>query len=99
MKRPKEPKTFKYPRIYARPEANSDSHVNVSSMIIVYPDGRPAERMYIDIEYILSRDASDDWHIACWNQNRDMTPQRQVDVLKAYARQFGYETIFIGEIK
>jgi hypothetical protein len=39
----KEPKSFKYPRLYWRPDVYS-YYSPVSELVIIYPDGRQAER-------------------------------------------------------
>ena len=88
----KEPKTFKYPRLYMR---NTDKKVYSEwkeRIRIIYPNGKTE---YDDVEY------SDYFKFEkpCWRL-RSRNPYKQVKAMKDYDASCGYyETIFLGEIK
>lgn len=102
IKAPKEPKTFKHPRIYLRPDfddSNGDSPV--CELLIIYPKRRG------DIwGYALSERPSMVTHLfegegleACWDYGQFDSPHSAVRAMKKFARSKGHKTVFIGEIK
>lgn len=99
MKPPKEPKSFKYPRLYWRPMKHE--HSFIATLVIIYPKGRrTTERTAFH-----NQDASVQFFNingnclpACWDEDW-FTPEERVLRLKEYAQNHGIKTIFLGEIK
>jgi len=88
MKPPKEPKSFKYPRLYMRDIHLSKS--NVAEAIIIYPDGSPAERTFVSLD-ANANCFGNNRKTVCWQADFwsrvfcPMTPEEQVRTMKAYA--------------
>ena|ERR1017187_8527479 len=110
MKQPKEPKTFKYPRLYMRLENCFDSMLAVQRIRIIYPngdcewgdgdcaEGRMIERLTTWADYR-----------PCWHPNKMLnvgdkmpslcTAKEAVKLMKQFDKNEGFDTIFLGEIK
>lgn len=94
MRQPKEPKTFKYPRLYARiVEDGSECEQRIR---IIYPNG---DAEWEDMTHFCL------WHDPCWNKtyhNKKLSQDgnEAVSYMKQYdAKSYRYKTVFLGEIK
>ena len=109
-KQPKEPKKWKYPRLYATVnkktvvDPDNSALGGIAGLIIIYPDGRPPEMAWADMysyqEYTWRN------HPPCWYEERTMRgkPELQVKAFKEYAQNDyiinrSFHRIFIGEVK
>lgn len=100
MKPPKEPKSFRHPRIYTRTwyrDGTAGQYLGAASaeVIIIYPDGRAPERTRTN--------GADSFRIfegarPCWFK-QGTTPEQQVQTMKKFAWDIGFKRIFVGEIK
>lgn len=103
MKPPKEPKSFKWPRLYWTPWNKR----GVAQMRIIYPDKRPPERTawhpgireldeVFDYNGLLLPCC---WHPSFYGDGSEWTPKRNLIELKTFCKFKKQECIFIGEIK
>lgn len=102
MRKPKEPKTFKYPRLYWSPDCHEPEIFDVAELRIIYPDGSTDRVMSTDSmfgePYFLK-------NTCCWDLQQDkleelvQNPLEQLDRLKEHCLREGASCIFIGEIK
>ena len=96
MKPPKEPKVWRWPRLYWTEDPEQ------VDLIIIYPDGRYAdryaERTYSGMNNSVFMERT--FFIPCWFiLGPTMTPNQQRRAMMKYAKDNGFERIFIGEIK
>jgi hypothetical protein len=92
-KPPKEPKTFKHPRLYWREDGEEEYWQRLR---IIYPNG--------DAEWGCGAYF---WYGSCWasrtpcwaDPKKIKNGHEAVRLMKGYDRQCGYETIFLGEIR
>lgn len=90
MKQPKEPKIFKWPRIYyGRSHEKDDDRVR-----IIYPDVRCSEFYYVSLDVSFGYY----WTTPCWYSCL-YDSFKNIEAMKKYDKESGLKTIFIGEIK
>lgn len=92
MKPPKEPKTFRHPRLYW---ADVDG-IN-SEMILIYPDGE-AERTSNHEPRTFRHCPLRIFYLPCWHR-LGMTAPQAVRAMKRYAKRHGFEREFVGEVR
>lgn len=90
----KEPKYFRYPRVYFSPIRDFTGHVPIR---IIYPDGTPPQRPHCTF-HTFERSPKGEGFEPCWYQ-KGMSPDQQVLALKNYCRDNGVELDFLGELK
>jgi len=93
MKPPKEPKTWKRPRLYYQPTCDVDR----SRIRIIYPDGRSewnSSGYHVEISFP-----------PCWSEGiigeygKNETPQAALKAMRVHDRDCGYKpAIFCGEL-
>lgn len=88
----KEPKTFRYPRLYVRAYKKRNGYPEgyYFRIRIIFPDG--SATYSTAVEFI-------DWEHPCWNRKLYESPFSQIKKMKAFDKMLGYKTIFLGEIK
>lgn len=99
----REPKTFKHPRLYWRPEFDdSDGTSPVCELVIIYPKKREVD--YLDCfserpgmaNYMFNGEGLE----CCWElEETILSPHQAVMKMKTFAKQRGHKTVFLGEIK
>lgn len=105
MKPPKEPKTWKYPRLYwAEFPYESMVFWRSAEFIVIYPDGH-AERS----PTLWSYERGSFWHTwsegheevlaPCWRFGCANNPEGMRQAMLDYANEMGFKRIFVGEIK
>lgn len=86
MKPPKEPRSFKWPRMYVRFGHSAD----YCRLRIIEPNGRSTWFGSLDGEEYMAS--------PCWHRDY-MNAKQAVEAMKKYDQKYSIETIFIGEIK
>lgn len=98
-KRPKEPKTFKHPRLYARFPVGKDPSGKTFRIRIIEPDGNLFWDDNVDNASLLLPRTRPCWAFCDSGARLTINPYKLVQLMKAYDKKYGYETVFLGEIK
>lgn len=94
-KLPKEPKAWKWPRLYGTFDVETPRN-NPSALVIIYPDGRPAERTSSATQSFADGFA----HTPCWLWGYDLTsPEAQRILMILWCDRNKVKRYFLGEIK
>lgn len=97
MKKPKEPRAWKYPRLYYQ---SAPSYYNRERIRIIYPDGKSEWVDNVSDPDLVYRPCWAGWKDRVDDYGKNKTPFLALKAMRTYDRTFDWpKADFLGEIK